>query len=190
MNTFKQSFLSGLVFSWTVLSTFLAYAAWSDIATQNNGDTINATIWNNVVTKVNTIGNTYAPAWAIMAFYLNSCPTGWVAADGNNGTPDLRGEFIRGWDFNNKWTDSGRTLWSSQSWTVIANYAHSDAAAAWATAAITNYIQYADGVTVLSWNSNIYYYMSSAWAFNWGSPYSYWQFVRSRNIALLYCMKQ
>ena len=36
------------------------------------------------------------PAGAVMAFNLASCPTGWVAADGDGGTPDLRGQFIRG----------------------------------------------------------------------------------------------
>ncbi len=37
-----------------------------------------------------------APRNAVMAFYQAACPTGWVAADGTNGTPDLRGQFIRG----------------------------------------------------------------------------------------------
>lgn len=36
------------------------------------------------------------PSGAIMPFYLSSCPTGWMLADGTNGTPDLRGAFIRG----------------------------------------------------------------------------------------------
>ena len=38
------------------------------------------------------------PSTAIMAFYSKECPTGWLLADGQNKTPDLRGEFIRGWD--------------------------------------------------------------------------------------------
>lgn len=38
------------------------------------------------------------PPKAIMAFYLKECPVGWLPADGKNETPDLRGEFIRGWD--------------------------------------------------------------------------------------------
>jgi len=36
------------------------------------------------------------PAGAIMQFYLSSCPAGWKPADGTNGTPDLRGQFVRG----------------------------------------------------------------------------------------------
>jgi hypothetical protein len=36
------------------------------------------------------------PAGMIAPFNLTSCPTGWTLADGNSGTPDLRGIFIRG----------------------------------------------------------------------------------------------
>ncbi|MBL8020170.1 MAG: phage tail protein [Leptospirales bacterium] len=39
-----------------------------------------------------------APEGAVVAFYLTSCPEGWAPADGTNGTPDLRGHFIRGRD--------------------------------------------------------------------------------------------
>ncbi|MCW7505326.1 phage tail protein [Leptospira paudalimensis] len=45
-----------------------------------------------------------APEGAVVAFYLNNCPEGWAPADGTNGTPDLRGAFIRGKD------NSGSTL--------------------------------------------------------------------------------
>ncbi|MFI0401256.1 MAG: hypothetical protein ACH34X_19400, partial [Thiolinea sp.] len=38
------------------------------------------------------------PSNAIMAFYTDKCPTGWLEADGTPGRPDLRGEFIRGLD--------------------------------------------------------------------------------------------
>lgn len=43
------------------------------------------TIWNSVI-----------PQGAVMSFYLDACPSGWILADGTNGTPDLRGAFIRG----------------------------------------------------------------------------------------------
>ncbi|QHE89331.1 shufflon system plasmid conjugative transfer pilus tip adhesin PilV [Hydrogenophaga sp. BPS33] len=42
-----------------------------------------------------------------------TCPDGWVAANGTNGTRDLRGEFIRGWDAG-RGVDSARGLGSSQ----------------------------------------------------------------------------
>ena len=37
-----------------------------------------------------------APEGAVVAFYLDSCPTGWAPADGTNGTPDMRGLIVRG----------------------------------------------------------------------------------------------
>lgn len=179
MNKIKQSFLSGLVFSWTVLSSFLVYATWTDIATQNTGDTINATIWNNVVTKVNTIWNTYAPSWAIMAFYLSSCPTGWVAADGNNGTPNLKWEFIRGWDFNNSGVDNGRALWSSQNGTITYSYGNSNG---WVPFAPFENMDNTSNVSL--WTSYNISPGSPSW---WGN--TKWT-TRPRNVALLYCMKQ
>ena len=39
-----------------------------------------------------------APEGAVVAFYLESCPEGWAPADGSNGTPNLRGAFVRGRD--------------------------------------------------------------------------------------------
>ena len=53
-------------------------------------------------------------------FYSAICPTGWVAANGSNGTVDLRGEFIRGLDTSGS-VDPGRTLGSNQ---ASANLAH------------------------------------------------------------------
>ncbi len=41
---------------------------------------------------------TEAGEGVINAFFLTDCPDGWVIADGTNGTPDLRGRFIRGLD--------------------------------------------------------------------------------------------
>jgi len=79
------------------------------------------------------------PAGAVMAFAMNSAPTGWIECSGNAvsrstyadlfaaigttfGTgdgsttfnlPNLRGEFIRGWD-NGRGVDDTRTFGSSQ----------------------------------------------------------------------------
>jgi len=53
------------------------------------------------------------PSGAVIAFNLSACPTGWIAANGSNGTPDLRGEFIRGLD-SGRGVDGSRTLASAQ----------------------------------------------------------------------------
>lgn len=51
----KQSFLSGLVFSGTVLFSYLWFTAFTALPTQENWDTLNSTIWNNLVTSINDI---------------------------------------------------------------------------------------------------------------------------------------
>jgi hypothetical protein len=50
---------------------------------------------------------------AVVAYTTDECPSGWVEADGTNGTPDLRGQFIRGWD-HGAGVDPGRDLGSTQ----------------------------------------------------------------------------
>ena len=93
------------------------------------------------------------PPGAVMHFAMTSPPTGWLAADGTavsrstyaslfsaigttfgvgNGTttfalPDLRGEFVRGWD-DGRGVDSGRALGGAQSWAIqnITGRANSD----------------------------------------------------------------
>ncbi len=51
---------------------------------------------NNCSSSVGGSGSS-VPAGAVMAFNLTTCPAGWVLADGNNGTKDLKGSFIRGY---------------------------------------------------------------------------------------------
>ncbi len=53
------------------------------------------------------------PTGLVGAFNLNTCPSGWIKADGQNGTPDLRGEFVRGLD-DGRGIDIGRALGSWQ----------------------------------------------------------------------------
>lgn len=48
--------------------------------------------------KLNENFEIAAPEGAVIAFNLTECPKGWAPADGNDGTPDLRGRFVRGRD--------------------------------------------------------------------------------------------
>jgi len=59
-------------------------------------------------------GGSGIPSGAVMPFYLSSCPAGWKLADGTNGTPDLRGAFVRGMKGNENGRDETRSLGSYQ----------------------------------------------------------------------------
>lgn len=102
-------------------------------------DTIENTL-GEVVDDVDEVKNTAAPAGAVMHFAQSTAPQGWLKANGTAvsrttyadlfaaiGTtfgegdgsttfnlPDLRGEFVRGWD-EGRGADDGRTFGSSQS---------------------------------------------------------------------------
>ena len=111
--------------------------------------------------------------------YFNSttCPSGWVLANGSNGTVDLRGEFIRSWDAG-RGVDGGRGLGSYQEQRTnnLGRVRYS----------------YASGT-----NSNVNEHggLSSPVRTGDGTGYGL-QFenrggeTRSRNIALLACMKE
>lgn len=113
------------------------------------------------------------PTWAIMAFYLWSCPTGWIPADWTSSTPDLRWAFVRWmwWSLNGR--DVARTLWDYQL-DELKSHTHT----------FNAYSTFASGI----WYSKA-----------WSSPdipdtYStnsyWWTETRPKNVALLYCMKQ
>ena len=76
--------------------------------------------------QVTAAGPLLVPAGAVMAFYRSTPPAGWLECNGQSvaaypnlvalgltNAPDLRGEFVRGWD-NGKGTDPGRALGSTQ----------------------------------------------------------------------------
>ena len=86
----KKSFFKGGAFAaGASLFVALGFLAAQSMTTFNSGDVITATAMNQNFQIA-------APSGFIGAFYLSACPTGWVAADGTNSTPDLRGQFIRG----------------------------------------------------------------------------------------------
>ena len=88
----QHAFLKGAVFAAGASLFFgLTVLVAQSIKNFNSGDLISST-------DINANFQISAPEGLIAAFYLSSCPTGWVAADGaaGSGTPDLRGQFIRG----------------------------------------------------------------------------------------------
>lgn len=165
-----------LSFSLTTLLTFICYAAWTNISTKSDGQTINATTWNELVTNINTIWSTYTPTWAIMAFNLTACPTGWTEYTA------ARGRFLRGIDPTGT-NDTIRNLGDIQA-DAFQWHRHFMAWSSW-------------------WWNQASWYIGTYWPLvGWVYPTSdattdgtnggprIWNETRPKNVAVLYCEKQ
>ncbi|MFA5917710.1 MAG: hypothetical protein WC850_05755, partial [Candidatus Gracilibacteria bacterium] len=151
--------------------------------TGNAATATNATNATNATTAGNGV-----PTGAIMPFNLSSCPTGWIAANGASGTPDLRGEFIRGLD-SGRGVDPARTLKSSQAATRVFHYEVDDAG--WIGRQVDLFqtvgSDYDGSIELATTNAS---YNSLATAGTITNSKAYGIRVRPRNVALLYCVKQ
>ncbi|MDD4151369.1 MAG: hypothetical protein PHR68_02030 [Candidatus Gracilibacteria bacterium] len=200
MNNLKQYFLGGLVFSGTVIVSFIGFAAYTSLPTQVDGVTITKDIWNNVINTINTIGTkvdtlSNVPTGAIMAFNLSTCPDGWIAANGSNGTPDLRGEFIRGLD-SGRGVDTGRSLasWQKPSLTIGDVLSHNMLISFLGKNSISNRSEYGwEDPTLNSYTST---YANGGYSFGLATTNVYGSIdiatlgtIRPRNVAFLYCIK-
>jgi hypothetical protein len=70
---------------------------------------------NGTVTATAFAGVGAVPSGMIAAFYLGAgtCPSGWLLANGSNGTPDLRGMFVRGAGTNGSYTNSNGAAYAA-----------------------------------------------------------------------------
>jgi len=186
--TIKKSFIWGLVFAITAF--WVVYAA---NITSVQSQTINS--WD-IMGKgwFQDVNDSIVPSWAVMAFYKSSCPNGWIAADWDNSTPDLRWSFIRWLNWDNNSRDSSRSLWSFQD-DAIRNITWWDSwIRTWVSTSTSDYNKWAFFYNWGQWNG---------YTWNWNSIY-YGMWInfdasrvvptandnRPKNIALLYCMKQ
>lgn len=161
--------------------------------------------------------NHAVPAGAVAFFAMSAEPVGWLRADGavvsrtiysalfaaigtrfgaGDGAttfklPDLRGEFVRGWDYGGgvDSSDGTREFGSVQKATAIANYTHSDSTIVGASTGIQSPIAYPDGAGPALATANAAYYLTAVSASNGGAGYSGMSNIRPRNIALLACIK-
>ena len=87
----------------------------------------------NLLGQVAALGPVGVPSGAIVMFNNGTCPLGFKEADGSNGTPDVRGIFIRGLD-NGAGRDPGRVLGSYQ---ADQFHTHTHSAGTWFSSLIT-----------------------------------------------------
>lgn len=134
--------------------------------------------------QVVAAGPGLVPAGAVMAFYRSTPPTGWLECNGQSvaaypglvalgivTAPDLRGEFVRGWD-NNKGTDPGRALGTSQA-DELKSHTHQ-----------------AKGSDLLIGSSNAFWWdAGNVGAATRTTLATGGSETRPRNIALMYCIK-
>lgn len=165
----------------TLIVSGLAYAATTITSTSQtvvNNDIMSAAWFNDVNSKLANATSWQVPSGAIMAFNLSACPTWWIAANGANGTPDLRWEFIR-WLDSGRGVDSGRALRSWQG-DAFASHSHNQM-----VSNRDNWGNWYDGVYPASANNPVA---------KTGSPYDTSSVggseTRPRNVALLYCQKE
>lgn len=168
---------AGILVSILLLVAGIAFA--SDLTVMGRVKTPNICDENGANCKTTV---SIAPTGMIAPFYLASCPSGWLAADGTNGTPDLRGQFIRGLnDFgsvegirNDGKEDpdgAARTLGDYQG-DQLKTHSHSISGGYGAYG--TNRVTIADAYASRTAQSN-----------NYGGIET-----RPKNVALIFCMKQ
>lgn len=153
---------------------FMVSIGWSDTinsASKNPSMAVLGT--QRLPTDINVTAGGGAEPGTYAYFNMASCPSGWVAANGANGTVDLRGTFIRS-------LDSGRGLDPSRS---RGSYQADDLKSH--THNISTGMGSSDG-------SAPYPKDSSGWARTWTvtSTATGGAETRPKNVALLACMKQ
>jgi microcystin-dependent protein len=166
-----------------------------------NGDTALAAL-GKLQGQLNAVNS--VPTGAVSMFAMNTPPTGWVKANGalvsrttyatlfaaigtvygvgdgstTFGLPDLRGEFLRGWD-DGRGIDAARALGSAQA-ADIAPHTHGSG---WNTSATELSGYGLPAVAAFQNRVAINNLPGTATAANTGSE------TRPRNVALMYCIK-
>ena len=167
----KKSILEILLTLSIISITTFTYALLADLKV-TSWDTLTATNWNAMIDHS-------VPTWAVMAFDLETCPTGWSEYTA------LQWKFIR-WadtwanndpDFTTRiWWTGARKIWSTQSDAFKSHNVNQQYVVnpTW-TSCSTTWLPY----SCRSWYSSTITLASVGW----------WSETRPTNVYLLYCKK-
>lgn len=170
----------------------------------SNVPNIDCTNASNITTGTLLAANGGVPSGMVNCFAMSTPPIGWLECDGSaisrstyatlfsligttfgagNGSttfniPDLRGEFIRGWD-HGRGVDSGRSFGSAQADQFQGHYHSTDAQK------INNGSNLAGGTAVIQGSASVTGPITDGTN---GTPRTGSE-TRPRNIALMYCIK-
>ena len=165
--------------------------------------------WNKLLWNVKYLNSqlsliNWSPSWIVSAFVTSNCPEWWFPADGTNGTPDLRGIFIR-WanTFDNGITYNNRDKDRETSWSWVLTYqldwmrnitGSFYAFEAYIPAANARWVfkstqSSASATYHTSWWANRSSTVSFDASWSVGSQYI-WSDNRPENVALIYCVKE
>ncbi len=182
------------------------------VGSVTDGAVTTAKIANGAVTQAKLSSSvTLIPTGMIAPFAMSTAPTGWLECDGSAvsrttyadlftalstthgvgdgsttfNVPDLRGEFIRGWD-NGKGTDSGRTFASSQTDNANSISQINSSGSGQITGSLFTVTVPTDGSysSYLTMDGRLTTYGQGAIRFQTNGTET-----RPRNIAMMYCVK-
>ncbi len=176
----KKGIIIALSFALTLGLIWATYAAWVNLTDVNSWGVLTADTFNKVLENQrdldNRITSSWSPSWAVQAFYLSSCPTGWSEANGIEHALDLRWTFIRWMNWNANSRDVSRALWDYQVDDFMTHRhsinTHPDQAA-----------ERIVGTSVYGPWPGTYVRITEY------SNYTWWTETRPKNVALLYCVK-
>ncbi len=140
-----------------------------------------------------------APIGTIALWASTTPPDGWIEMNGQStagyselasivgsNVPDLRGEFVRGWD-SSRGIDSGRTFKSYQAGTKIAGEAGDSNSMNTHTIHNINNV-YGDPIYETDFNKNVQYDTATGEQ-SLSNSSVWWKTVRPRNVALMYIIR-
>ena len=197
LSSIKFWLISWLTILFTLLLAWSIFASWTNISwlKSNSWEILNSNNWNSLLDNMDLLRNSQTiPAWWVIAFALNECPSWWRAADWRDiNTPDLRGIFIR-WA-NNFWTwENNRDLDRLNSWSWILTYQW-DAIRniEWALGHVERTVRDISWA-FKQWNNMFWVRSPNYWVSTWiyfdaSRVVPTWADNHPKNIALIYCIK-